>query len=231
MAKRAKAKKNKKSEAVNEFVENARAMAEGKKERDREKLAAHVALIERRLLSVKEAFYDIGLALKQIRDDELYELDEPPVKDFDAFLAKRGWFGRSYAYQLIDIATYYDREAAIALKTTSMAHEVIQYAKRKLGSRDEAQRIATSGEIEGHRLIELTAEDVALLGRKRKKSKKDDGKAQLAAKREARAFDEWLADHGLPGAVARAAQDDDGEWIVDVSIPVAVLAKFRARAK
>lgn len=222
-------KKSKKRENA-AFLENARALREGKRMRDREKLADHVELIERRIGVIKEAFYDVGRALKEIRDDELYQHADPPAEDFEAFLRTHGWFGKTYAYQLIDIATYYERDTAIGLETTAMAHEIIEYAKRKHGRPEEAQRIAARGEIEGHPIKELTAEEVAQLTRKKKKSKKAGDAAQLEARREARLWDEWLADMGIPGAVARAVEDD-GEWIVQASVPVAVLAKFRARRR
>jgi hypothetical protein len=226
MAKKKKQKKQ--NDDVSEFAANARALVEGKRQRDREALAEHVSLIERRLVQIKEAFFDIGTALKQIRDEELFKAAESAAADFDAFVTTSAWFSRSYAYQLIDIATVYQREQALELKTMSMGIELMQYAKRKHGRREEAQRLAAAGEIEGKKLAELTAEDVARMGRKKSKKKKDESPEATAARKEARLFDEWLSDRGLPGAVARAGKNEDGEWIVEVAIPVPVLARFRA---
>jgi hypothetical protein len=233
MGKRKDEKKQKKknaAEAPNAFAENARAAAELKRVADREKLHERVALIDRRLINVRESFYDIGTALREIRDGQLYEQAEPEVDDFDAFLARRAWFSRSYAYELIEIATVYERETALMLKTVAMAHELVRYAVRKTGKKQDAQRIAASGEIEGQPLHALQAEDVRALGKKKKakKSKVEHDAAELAARREARELDDWLAERGLPGAVARAAEED-GEWVVQVTVPVAVLARFRAR--
>lgn len=219
-----------KARSLARLTKNAKAAKERAQREHVARLTELVDTIDRRIVSIREAFYDIGACLKEIRDEKLFLSAEPRTKTFDDFLAARAWFDRSYAFQLIEIATVYERPQALALGT-SRAKELLKYAKRTSGDRSRAQALAEAGVIEGRALAELAAEDIRLLGPGKKKKgagKQAQKDAEREARREARLFDEWLGDHGLPGAVARAA-DDDGQWLVEVRVPTAVLARFRAR--
>ena len=189
----------------------------------RERLALLESAIERRLSAIRESFFDVGEALVQIRDGALWKVAKPRSKSFDDYLRRKAWFTRSFANEQIDVAGTYQRASAQALGA-ARAVELIKYAAVKDRDPAAADRIARGGVIEGKRLHDLEVEDLRELRRAAGKKRKV-GSAEREARRRARQLDEWLADRGFPGAVARAVEREDG-WIVRTNVDVRVLARF-----
>ena len=152
-------------------------------EQRKAELAAAIALIERRLAQIKEAFFDIGLTLRDIVDKRLYEHGEPPATSFDAFLDGRRWMGRSTAWQLVELSRVYSREQALGLGQHK-GQELLRYAGDVLGDRALARRLADEGKLEGKPLEVLSGEEVARMRDRMLAKKKTAAKPSAAAKAE-----------------------------------------------
>lgn len=72
-----------------------------------------LALIVRRIQRIEEDFFDVGTALRELKEKKLFVA--LGYRTFDVMLAERVPIGRSQAYKLIAIATKVTREDAIAL--------------------------------------------------------------------------------------------------------------------
>ena len=72
-----------------------------------------LALISRRIQRIEEDFFDVGTALRELKEKKLFVA--LGFRTFDELLAKRVPIGRTQSYKLIAIATKVTREDALTL--------------------------------------------------------------------------------------------------------------------
>jgi hypothetical protein len=179
-------------------------------------------LIQRRVGRIQEDFFDIGTALRELKDKKLFV--SLGFRTFDAMLKKRSPVGRSQAYKLMAIVGKVTRNQAIELG------EEKAYAIARL--------VATTAEPD---TVASVLEKGVVIGKKRQKpatmsrreidaakrtlveqTKKPDPEARAAerAAREARALL-----HGRGAKEARVeAKKVKGQWWAVVHLPVRELS-------
>ena len=132
-----------------------------------------VALVVRRKVDIAEAFYDIGLALRDLLRKKLYAA--LGHASFDDLLTKRKVFGPSAAYQLIEIVDHYTRDQALTIGSAEKAYALSRYAAATKES-DPPATLLTSGVRVGKErdpvpVSELSVRDLEALTRTAKSKK------------------------------------------------------------
>ena len=111
----------------------------------RKKLASLGSLIRRRLATVVEGFYDIGVALTEILKGKLYAADGHA--SLEVYLDAEKLLSPSQARKLIDIVANVPREQALAVGQ-ERAYALIAFA-RATPEPDSAAELIAGGEIDG----------------------------------------------------------------------------------
>lgn len=176
-----------------------------------------LALIARRLERIEEDFFEIGAALKELKEKKLFVAFG--YRNFDALLSARIPIGRSQAYKLIAIAERVTREQAIEL-----GEEKAYAIARLVATTPEADTVGSvlakgvrvggkqrSAEKMSRREIDAVKRTVA------RRSKNADP-AEAAAKREARGVQATLRRRGI-GAKVEVAKER-GAWWAIVRVPI-----------
>lgn len=182
-----------------------------------------LAVIARRMQRIEEDFFDIGVALKELKDKKLFVALGDAT--FDAMLAKRIPIGRSQAYKLIAIADRVTRDEAIQLgeeKAYAIARlvAVTPDADTVASVLDKGVRVGTrerSAKAMSRREIDAVKRSIV------KRSRKPDP-AERDAKREARAVQARLRQRHV-GAKIEVAREK-GKWWAILRIPIADLASL-----
>ena len=182
--------------------------------------------IERKKLSISEAFVDIGVALVEIEKKDLYKA--LGYATFGELLVERGIFGPSQAYKLMAIARSLPRRHALALGTEK-AYALVRYA-RATAKIDFASQLVEKGvPIDGklRPLADLSAaelnEEARRTSRNRRNATPDPERHQaLATVTEVRAR---LARRGVRSKTQ--VHKARGEWVVTVELRVEDFAKLR----
>jgi hypothetical protein len=180
-----------------------------------------LALISRRLQRIEEDFFDIGAALKELKEKKLFAALGD--RTFDSMLAKRVPIGRSQAYKLMAIAERVTREQALELgeeKAYAIARLVATTAEADTVASvlDKGVRIGTkqrSAQSMSRREIDAVKRQVASA------SKKPDS-AERNARQEARAVQADLRRRRI-GAKIEVAKEK-GRWWAIVRVPMTDLA-------
>ena len=176
-----------------------------------------LALIARRIQRVEEDFFDVGTALRELKEKKLFVA--LGFRTFDELLAKRVPIGRSQAYKLIAIATKVTREDAITLgeeKAYSIARLVAVSPEADsvasvLGSGVRVGKSKRSAATMSTR--EIDAAKRSLVAR----TKKPDA-AERDAKRSARAAQAGLRARRIKAAIV--VERNKGRWWAIVRVPV-----------
>jgi hypothetical protein len=182
-----------------------------------------LAIIARRMQRIEEDFFDIGIALKELKDKKLFVALGHPT--FDAMLAKRVPIGRSQAYKLLAIAERVTRDEAIELgeeKAYAIARlvAITPEADTVASVLDKGVRVGKkrrSTKTMSRREIDKVKRTVA--GR----SKKPDPE-ERDAKREARAVQARLRARRVAANIDVAKER--GKWFALVRVPIADLASL-----
>jgi hypothetical protein len=182
-----------------------------------------LAVIARRMQRIEEDFFDIGVALKELKDKKLFVALGDAT--FDAMLAKRIPIGRSQAYKLIAIAERVTRDEAIELgeeKAYAIARlvAVTPDADTVTSVLDKGVRVGAkerSAKTMSRREIDAVKRTIV------SRSKKPDP-AERDAKREARAVQARLRKRHV-GAKIDVAREK-GKWWAILRVPIADLASL-----
>lgn len=201
--------------------------AERAAQRNREKGLAAIALIERRLISITESFYDIGLALQTLQRREVYSA--VGASSFEELVESRLSIPRSTAWELSRVPLHFSREAAILL-TQDKASAIIRYV-RATPEDDSADAIALGREmIDGKRAAELTAAEIKAAAREasphERKMSPEEEQAQDAAAEVERALEEAS---GADVTVRAVHRRDD--WRATIELPMAIARRLTFRRR
>ena len=197
--------------------------AKGAVARHAARAAELLALIARRMQRIEEDFFDIGAALKELKEKKLFVALGDPT--FDAMLAKRVPIGRSQAYKLMAIAEKVTRDQAIEL-----GEEKAYAIARLVATTPEADTVASvldkgvrvgnkkrSAQHMSRREIEAVKRTVASA------SKKPDP-AERDAKRAARAVQADLRRRRIRAKIE--VTKEKGQWWATGRVPVPDLASL-----
>lgn len=180
-----------------------------------------LAMIARRLERIEEDFFEIGAALKELKDKKLFVAIG--YRNFDALLAARVPIGRSQAYKLIAIAGRVTREQAIELgeekayaiarlvATTPEADTVDSVLEKgvRVGGRERSAKAMSRREIDAVKRTVASRE------------KKADP-TERAAKRDARAAQARLRKRGIRARID--VVKERGAWWAIVRLPIEKLS-------
>ena len=182
-----------------------------------------LALIARRMQRIEEDFFDIGAALKELKEKKLFAALGDPT--FDAMLAKRVPIGRSQAYKLMAIAEKVTRDQAIEL-----GEEKAYAIARLVATTPEADTVATvlaKGVRVGKKrrsALSMSGREIEAVKRTVASASKKPDPAERDAKREARAAQAGLRRRHI-GAKIEVAKEK-GRWWAIVRVPVTDLASL-----
>lgn len=176
-----------------------------------------LALIARRIQRIEEDFFDVGTALRELKEKKLFVA--LGFRTFDAMLAKRVPMGRSQAYRLIAIATKVTREDAVALgeeKAYSIARLVAVTPEADtvasvLGSGVRVGKSKRSARRMSTREIDAAKRSITAQNKKPDPAERD-------AKRQARAAQAALRARRIRATAA--IEKAMGRWWAIVRIPV-----------
>jgi len=183
-----------------------------------------LALIARRLGRIQEDFFDIGTALRELKEKKLFVV--LGFRTFDAMLADRVPIGRSQAYKLIAIAQRVTREQAIKLgeekaysiarlvATTPEGDTVASVLDTGVSVAGKTKRAASAMSA---REIDATKRAIA------KRAKKADP-AEREAKRDGRAAQARLRARRMAGTVT--VEKAKGRWWAVVRMPLEDLSSL-----
>jgi len=190
----------------------------------RKKLTSLSALIRRRLATVVESFYDIGVALTEIAKTKLYGADGHA--SLEAYLDAEKLLSPSQARKLIDIVKNIPREQALAVGQ-ERAYALIALS-RATPEPDSAVELIAQGEVDGQPAAKAPVRAIkdAAKAQREKAPKtpaaKAKAKADAAIEKGVRAM---LRAAGLPVTAVGIGKDS-----VRVELPRAKLEKALAKA-
>jgi hypothetical protein len=168
--------------------------------RRRARAEALLDLIARRVARIKEDFYELGAALKELRDEKLYAA--LGYRTFDDLLAKRRPIGRSQAYKLIALVENVSREQALELGEEK-AYALARLAKAT-PTADTVDSLLDRGIEIGashQRVKAMSVREIEKTRRRVVESHRKPPPEELAAKRAARDLQRALRDRGVPARV------------------------------
>ena len=189
----------------------------------RKKLAALGALIRRRLTTVVESFYDIGVALTKIMKEKLYAADQHT--SLEAYLDAEKFLSAAQARKLIDIVKNVPREQALAVGQ-ERAYALIALS-RATPEPDSAAELIADGVIEGQPAAKASVRTIkgAAKALRAKAPKTPLAKARLKADvATEKALRAALRAAGLPVTAVRIGTD-----AVHVELPRAKLEQALAK--
>lgn len=187
---------------------------------------AALALIARRMGVIKEAFYDIGVALQILQRKAVYSA--LGAQSFEALVDERTELSHSVAWELARLPVHLSREAAIHV-SQEKASAIIRYV-RATPEEDFAEAMALDhAPIAGKLASEHTATSIDEAARSVRRA--DPGRV---SEEEQAAID--AAGH-LEREIERATNVDvtaravrrGGQWQVRIEIPPTVASKLRVR--
>jgi hypothetical protein len=198
--------------------------------RNASKGADALALVERRLQTIAESFYDIAIALQTLNRKDVYS--SLGCSSFVELVETRTGISRALAFELLKIPGHFSREAAVALGREK-AVALIRYVDAT-PEVDDAERLAREDAFVGGKAvssqsaaaIELAASKTRKRKRGRKKIEGEDEAATAAVELERALESRSSADVHVVTLRRR-----DGWWI-KIETPVAlagVLAPSHAK--
>jgi hypothetical protein len=141
---------------------------------------ALLALVERRKQRIVEDFYDIGLALRELRDDKLYEALGHP--SFEALLDAHALMSSSSAKKLIAVVEHVSREQALRLGREK-AYALVAYAAATPEADVPEELAARDAEIAGKKVSALSTRELeAAASDARRRAKPPTPKERAAEK-------------------------------------------------
>ncbi|MDO9018770.1 MAG: hypothetical protein Q8S73_40755 [Deltaproteobacteria bacterium] len=188
------------------------------------KLTSLSALIRRRLATVVESFYDIGVALTEIAKTKLYAADGHA--SLEAYLDAEKLLSVSQARKLIDIVKNIPRDQALAVGQ-ERAYALIALS-RATPEPDSAVDLIAQGEVDGQPAAKAPVRAITAAARaQREKAPKTPAakarrKTEVALERGLRAL---LRAAGLSVTAVRISKD-----AVRVELPRAKVEKALAKA-
>ena len=188
------------------------------------KLTSLSALIRRRLATVVESFYDIGVALTEIAKAKLYAADGHA--SLEAYLDAEKLLSVSQARKLIDIVKNIPREQAVAVGQ-ERAYALIALS-RATPEPDSAVDLIAEGEVDGQPAAKASVRAITAAAKaQREKAPKTPvakarRKTEVALERGLRAL---LRAAGLSVTAVRINKD-----VVRVELPRANVEKALAKA-
>lgn len=180
-------------------------------------------LIARRMARIVEDFYDIGTALKELKEKKLFA----PLgfRTFDELLAKRVTMGRSQAYKLIAIVSRVTRAQAVGLgeeKAYAIARLVAETPEA-----DSVESVLADGVAVGKKKAQvrtMSRREIDAARRAVVSRKKEADPAERTARAHAREGRAALRQLGISGKVEIAKAG--GRWWASVRIRVEDLSKL-----
>lgn len=176
-----------------------------------------LAVVVRRMRRIEEDFFDIGVALKELKDKKLFVA--LGHRTFDEMISKVVPIGRSQAYKLIAIVERVTRDEAIELgeeKSYAIARLVAVTPES-----DTVASVLKKGVHIGkkqHAAGSMSRREIDALKRLiTSRSKKPDA-AERNAKREARAAQARLRRRGIGASIEVAKQK--GRWWAVIRVPM-----------
>lgn len=173
-------------------------------------------LIARRMQRIKEDFFEIGVALRELEDKKLFAA--LGYDTFDAMLEARSPIGRSQAYKLIAIVKHVTREQALELGA-----EKAYALSRFVRATPEADTVASviDGEIRVGRakraISEMSRREIEAATRSLTRAKKSPSPEERDVRRAAREAQSTLRKRALRATVT--VEHALGRWWAVVRLP------------
>jgi hypothetical protein len=204
----AKTKKASRAAAATAIVAQARKVKARAASDKKARGEALLALIERRKQRIVEDFYDLGLALKELLDDELYVA--LGHRTFAELLSARNVVSASSAKKLIAVVEHVSREQALRLGREK-AYALVAYAAASPEADVPSQLAAIDAEIAGKKVSALSTRDIEEAARRARQAARKPSPEEKAAERagrEAIAQLRGLAKRRKLGAIEIAREGD-----------------------
>ncbi|MBI5496223.1 MAG: hypothetical protein HY904_14465 [Deltaproteobacteria bacterium] len=187
----------------------------------RERLEELLALIERNVTAIKDAFFEVGTSLAEINNNRLYVA--AGYASFSEMLEARGLMSTAQAAKLIAVAQLVPRESAIEI-----GHEKAYALTRYAQAGGVAVKGLLNGKIDGRPIRELTVREFNAATRKlqaRRGPGRQDGREERKAAREAQAE---LRRRGLQGVTVKAVRYGSA-WVYRIDADRDALERLTAR--
>lgn len=185
---------------------------------DKRRAEELLSLIGRRKQQISEAFYEIGLALRELQKKKLHVALR--FSSFAAMLQARDVMSAAQAFKLIKLVSSVPRDQALAMGQEK-AFALVRYAEAT-PEIDTAQLLLETGTLPGGKRLadasvrELDAAVKGMSGAKKKGKRSPD---ELAAHNEAATTQAALRKLGAKDAVVTAARIS-GEWWLRAQVRV-----------
>lgn len=175
--------------ALGAFADKAREQRARSLALKKQKCDELIALIERRRTRIAEDFYDIGIALRTILREKLYEAGG--YGSFAALVERRRLMSRATAMRLVAIVDHVPRAQAIALGQEK-SYALIGYTSATPEKDTAAELARTDANVNRKPLSRATVRDITAAAR----AKRDETRGKT---------------RGTPAQRARAAQARDAQ--------------------
>lgn len=176
-------------------------------------------LIVRRIHRIREDFYDIGVALRELMDKKLYA----PLGfvSFEDMLSKRGIMGKTQAYKLIAIARELPRSEALDVGQ-ERAYALTALASATPEVDDARTILATGVKVRGKTkdVSHLSRREIENVTKAIRKPRKPTSAAKAAAQLATRA-QKALRARSIDATVTTDRRDE--QWWATVRLPIAEL--------
>lgn len=188
--------------------------------RHRARAESLLELIARRIARIQEDFYELGAALKQLRDEKLYAA--LGYRTFDELLAKRRPIGRTQAYKLIALVENVTRDQALALGEEK-AYALARLAKATPAADTVGSILETGIEIgSSHKHLKGMSVRQIEETRRRVQKPRTASPEEVAARRAARDSQRTLRARGIAARVHVTRRGK--KWWAAIEIPVEKLS-------
>lgn len=184
--------------------------------RHRARAESILQLIARRIARIQEDFYELGIALKQLRDEKLYAA--LGYRTFDELLAKRRPIGRTQAYKLIALVENVTRDQALALGEEK-AYALARLAKATPAADTVGSILETGIEMgSSHKRVKgMTVRQIEEARRRVQKPRRSSPE-EAAARTAARDSQRTLRARGIAARVSVTRRGK--KWWAAIEIPI-----------
>lgn len=187
---------------------------------------ALLSLIEKRKKTIARAFWDVGVALRELLRKKLYA--SLGHVSFAEMLKARGVMGKTYAFQLIGVIDSFTKKEALGLGQKK-AMSLVRLA-RATAADDTPSELAREGAIVRGERVDPRLLSASALERQSKRVRQNrraakDDPAREEAHKAAERVERRLRAHGVAAEIRVFARR--GALFAEVRLPVASLARLR----
>lgn len=206
-----KTKTQRKGGALASVVRGAGAAAKARGE-------ALVALVERRVARIAEDFYEIGEALRELKEKKLYAA--MGYRSFEALLVDRSLPSDRQAAKLIQVVSSVARDQALELGL-ERAFALVRYTEATPEPDTPGYLLASKAKVGGKPVAQASVRAIVAATkavRKAHPGKRAKSTGEAEADDAVKRAHAWLAKKGVRGAKVEAKRSR-GAWVVRVDVP------------